>query len=489
MSGVRLYSTLLVALVIGISLVAGATAAPPPPPTIDSHPTDPSASDSATFEFHTDSAVSFWCQLDGGDFSLCGIGATGSSKYSDLKEGLRTFGVKAVDATLTESTVATYQWTVDKTPPPKPTIDLKPLDPSNDRSPTLRFSDSQPGVTFECRLDSGPFSDCSSPTTYNLSEAERRHTFRVRAVDGAKNRSDDTEYTWRIDLTPPPAPTITSGPANPTTATDATFAFGDSEAQVAFRCQIDGGAFSSCSSPAAYSGLVATAHVFSVRAADLAGNTGAVTSYGWTILAPPLVTTARDTTAPGDVRRLSRKVGYGILKLAWSRPPDADFSYVRVLVAKGSKAAKGGQPRTSVYKGTGTHYTNKRFKNGTYYRYAIISYDKAGNASRGVPVVVRPSVLLRSPRNGVLIHSPPRLVWAKVPKATFYNVQLFFRGRKILSAWPSAARLGLKRTWFYADRSFKLKQGTYVWYVWPGFGPRSKSRYGQLLGQSAFTFR
>ena len=48
----------------------------------------------------------------------------------------------------------------------------------------------------------------------------------------------------------------------------------------------------------------------------------------------------------------------------------------------------------------GRSYTNKGFKNGTYYRYAIISYDKAGNASRGIPVVVQPSVLLRSPRNG-----------------------------------------------------------------------------------------
>ena len=73
---------------------------------------------------------------------------------------------------------------------------------------------------------------------------------------------------------------------------------------------------------------------------------------------------------------------------------------------------------------------NKRFNNGTYYRYAIISYDKAGNASRGIPVVVQPSALLRSP--GRLARGPraPRLVWAKVAKATFYNVQLFSRGKK-----------------------------------------------------------
>ena len=368
--------------------------------------------------------------------------------------------------------------------PPAPTINLKPRDPSNDLSPTFRFADSEPNVTFQCRLDSHSFSKCSSPIIYSIpvGDAEGNHTFRVRAVDKAKNRSDVTSYTWAIDLTPPPPPAISGGPANPTTATDATFALSSSEAQVAFQCQFDGGPFSSCSSPATFTGLTMIPHAFSVRAIDPAGNIGAATSYGWTIIA------SRDTTAPGEVLGLKRTVGYGILRLTWSRPSDADFDYLRVLVAKGSKAAKG-PPRTSVYRGTGTHYTNKRFQNGTYYRYAIITYDKAGNASRGVPVVVRPSTLLRSPRNGIAVHAPPRLIWAKVSKAIFYNVQLYSRGRKILSAWPSATRLGLKRSWSYANRRFNLKKGTYVWYVWPAFGARAKSRYGQLLGQSAFTVR
>jgi len=218
-----------------------------------------------------------------------------------------------------------------------------------------------------------------------------------------------------------------------------------------------------------------------VRATDPAGNTGIAAVYGWTV---------KDATAPGEVRGLTRTVGYRTLKLTWSRPPDADFSFVRVLVAKGSKAAKGGPLRTSVYKGTGTRYTNKRFKNGTYYRYAIVSYDKAGNASRGRPVVVRPSALLRSPRNGVAVHAPPRLVWAKVPKATFYNVQLFSRGSKILSAWPNAARLGLKRSWSYANRGFNLKKGTYVWYVWPAVRHKGAApTFGALIGRATFVVR
>jgi hypothetical protein len=486
MSRVRLYAALLAALLVGITLVAGATAAPTPP-TIDSKPPADTNQTDASFTFSDadPTVVLLESRRDAEAFLPCLAPPPCGRNYSNLEPTQHTFEVRAIDA-LAQTSVTQYTWTIDKNPPPKPTIDAKPQDPSNDRSPTFRFSDSEDKATLQCDLDSVGFADCESPKTYTQ-QADGSHTFSVRASDKAGNTSATTSYTWTIDRTPPPAPSIGSGPANPTNETGASFGFSDGEAGVTFACQIDGGAFSSCASPAAYSGLAVTAHVFSVRATDLAGNTGAVASYAWTINAPA-GTKAPDTIAPGDVRRLKRTVGYGTLKLTWSRPPDADFAYVRVLAAKGSKAAKG-QARTSVYKGTGTRYTNKRFKNGTFYRYAIISYDKAGNASRGMPVVVRPSALLRAPRDGGVVHAPPRLVWAKVARATFYNVQLFSRGRKILSAWPSAARLGLRRSWSYADRRFTLKKGTYHWYVWPGFGPRSKSRYGQLLGLSGFTVR
>jgi hypothetical protein len=559
MSSIRLFAALLAALVIGVPLAAGAAADAPKPPQIDKHPTSPSPSNTAHFEFSDDSKVSFRCQLDSGSFSDCGSDVkSGSIDYSTLADGSHTFNVKAVNED-GESGLTSYPWTIDTQPPvltisqkpasptdasnahfeftatdltsvtyecqldngpaeacsppdknyssltddthlftlkgtdalgkasttsyswlvetakPIMTITSSPGNPTNQTSARFSFSSNKTGSTFRCKLDAGGFSDCSSPKTYGPLQ-EGTHTFSVKATASAPT----TTFSWTIDLTPPPAPRIGSGPSDPTNESNASFAFSDSEAGLAFGCQLDGGGFATCTSPAAYSGVGAGTHTFAVRATDPAGNTGTAAAYGWTV---------KDGTAPGNVRGLKRTVGYKLLKLTWSRPPDADFDYVRVLVAKGSKAAKGGPLRTSVYKGTGTHYTNKVFKNGTYYRYAIISYDKAGNASRGIPVIVQPSVLLRSPRNGVAVHAPPRLVWAKVPKATFYNVQLYSKGRKILSAWPSATRLGLKRSWSYANRRFNLKRGTYVWYVWPGFGARSKSRYGQLLGQSAFMVR
>ena len=443
-----------------------------PGPVDQSETREPNRFPDAHFEFTaTDlTSVTYDCQLDTGPVEACN---PPGKDYSNLKDGTHLFTLKGTDV-FERSSTTTYSWLVD-TAKPIATITSSPRNPTNQTSASFSFRSNKTGSDFRCKLDTGGFSDCKSPKTYGPLDAGT-HTFSVKASATAPT----TSFSWTIDLTPPPAPRIGSGPSDPTNASNASFAFSDSEAGVAFGCQLDGGGFATCTSPAAYSGVGAGTHTFAVRATDPAGNTGTAAAYGWTV---------KDGTAPGDVRGLKRTVGYKLLKLTWSRPPDADFDYVRVLVAKGSKAAKGGPLRTSVYKGTGTHYTNKGFKNGTYYRYAIISYDKAGNASRGVPVVVQPSTLLRAPRNGVAVHAPPRLAWTHVAKATFYNVQLYFRGAKVLSAWPRAAKLGLKRKWSYAGRHFRLKKGTYVWYVWPGFGPRSKGRYGQLLGQSVFTVR
>ncbi len=54
---------------------------------------------------------------------------------------------------------------------------------TNDPTPTFTFS-SQPGASFECRLDSGSYAPCGSPkTTAHL--ADGPHTFSVRAINAA----------------------------------------------------------------------------------------------------------------------------------------------------------------------------------------------------------------------------------------------------------------------------------------------------------------
>ena len=72
-------------------------------------------------------------------------------------------------------------------------------------------------------------------------------------------------------------------------------------------------------------------------------------------------------------------------------------------------------------------------------------------------------------------------------RASYYNVQLFRDGRKILSVWPSAPRLKLKWSWTFAGQSYRLRPGSYRWYVFPGLGKRAVARYGAFLGENRFT--
>ena len=84
------------------------------------------------------------------------------------------------------------------------------------------------------------------------------------------------------------------------------------------------------------------------------------------------------------------------------------------------------------------------------------------------------------------VQSPPLLVWQRVPGATYYNVQIFRNGRKVLSSWPRRNRLALRSKWSFGGTRQQLVPGRYRWYVWPGSGPRTRARYGRLLGANAF---
>jgi hypothetical protein len=78
------------------------------------------------------------------------------------------------------------------------------------------------------------------------------------------------------------------------------------------------------------------------------------------------------------------------------------------------------------------------------------------------------------------------LKWRGVRRARFYNVQLYRKGRKILSLWPSRTQLKLHRRWSFRGNRFRFTQGAYTWIVWPAYGSRKKPGYGSMLGQSTF---
>ncbi len=83
--------------------------------------------------------------------------------------------------------------------PPNTTITAHPPDPSKSTDASFSFVSTSPGSTFECQLDGGGFSTCTSPKVYTgLDEGD--HTFEVRAMDGAGN-TDPTpaSYSWAIN--------------------------------------------------------------------------------------------------------------------------------------------------------------------------------------------------------------------------------------------------------------------------------------------------
>jgi hypothetical protein len=111
------------------------------------------------------------------------------------------------------------------------------------------------------------------------------HTFEVRATDSVGN-TDPTpaSHTWEIDTTAPDT-TITSSPSDPSSSVDVSFSFTSTEAGSTFECQLDGGGFSSCTSPQVFTNLYFGNHTFDVRAIDPAGNTDLTpASYIWKVV-------------------------------------------------------------------------------------------------------------------------------------------------------------------------------------------------------------
>src|SRR5205807_1254967 len=260
----------------------------PPAPSIDSGPAASSTSGpSVSFGFSdSEGTATFEVRIDGGSWSA----STSPKSYSGLSDGSHTFDVRALDAYGNTSGATSRTWTVDATAPPAPSIDSGPAASStNIGNVSFGFSDSEGTATFEVRIDGGSWSASTSPKAYS-SLGDGSHTFDVRALDGYGNTSSATSRTWTVDATAPPAPSIDSGPAaSSTSGANVGFGFSDTEGTATFEVRLDGGSWTSSTSPKAYSGLSDGSHTFDVRALDGYGNTSSATSRTWTVdaTAPP----------------------------------------------------------------------------------------------------------------------------------------------------------------------------------------------------------
>jgi hypothetical protein len=120
-----------------------------------------------------------------------------------------------------------------------------------------------------------------------------------------------------------------------------------------------------------------------------------------------------------------------------------------------------------------------------HYTYTVTATDVAGNPAVA-KVAVAPSPPLIAPVQGAHVRGSVLLRWRPVKKASYYNVQLWLKGTKVWSTWPSGPSLRVPRAWLFTGHTFQLVPGRYVWHVWPGFGRLAQHRYGPQIGTSTF---
>ena len=199
---------------------------------------------------------------------------------------------------------------------------------------------------------------------------------------------------------------------------------------------------------------------------------------------PPLsnsvsVTIKIDKTPP-RLRDVSVTPGDGKDVLQWTSSSPSDTARIE----RSGRRVKGSP---EVFRGVrGQSFADTSIRNGREYVYVLVARDGAGNVSRRVSLLALPKVLMLEKLPYVpRVSAAPILRWKAVPGASYYHVQLFRGGKRILAAWPARSQLALHPAWSWGGHRYRLDRGTYRWYAWAGFGPRSAAHY-KRLGTAVF---
>lgn len=173
----------------------------PPSTTIDSGPTGLTNDPTPTFGFSaSEGGSSFQCRVDSDPFASC----TSPSTTSALSDGPHTFEVRATDqAANTDQTPASRSFTVD-TQAPNTTITGKPQSKlkTTKGSAKVKVSfTSEPGATFECKLDKAEYQPCRSPYSVRAKSkggGGKKHTISIQATDQAGNGGSPATVKFKV---------------------------------------------------------------------------------------------------------------------------------------------------------------------------------------------------------------------------------------------------------------------------------------------------
>jgi len=250
--------------------------------------------------------------------------------------------------------------------PPDTALLTFPANPTNQTQATFTYAEvpDEAGVSFECKLDGGSFSNCpEAGITYPGPLAEGSHAFAVKAIGPGGPDPSPKIFAWQVDTTAPDT-AIDSGPPEPSGGFSAPFTYHSTEASSSFRCQLDSGAIQACpGSGKTYFLLSDGSHVFRVWATDQAGNQDPTPAERtFTVQGVLIDKTPPDTliaSAPSDP----------------SPSSTASFAYSSTEQGSTFQCSLNGSPYRSC---ASTGETYSRLRNGSYI-FSVRATDQAGN--------------------------------------------------------------------------------------------------------------
>ena len=241
---------------------------------------------------------------------------------------------------------------------PDTAIQVAPPSRAGSRTASFEFSASKAGTQFQCRLDGGDFSPCSSPQQFgNLPEGT--HTFEVRAFDSKGNvDGSPAVYTWTVDVTAPAPHIASASGSSPHVQGNAGTASGDNGSitvdlysgsaasgapvQSVVASRDDSGSFS-----ADFARVGAGTYTVSARQSDAAGNSGSSAPVTFSAAGDPppdfAVVSTEDSLADASAGRLAALSSC-----------EGDCRRSTALVVSPRTAARLGLPRRSVRLGSGS---------------------------------------------------------------------------------------------------------------------------------------
>jgi hypothetical protein len=373
--------------------------------------------------------------------SLSGIASCTAVKYSGPDSGAASAGGTCTDNAGNVSAAKTLSFQYDATAPG--------VSPAPGRAADANGWYNHPvDVAFQgsdavSGIDACTSASYSGPDNGSASVAG---TCRDKAGNTASG-----SFALRYDATPPAAP---SGTADRPPDSNGWY---NHRLAVTFTASDVTSGIASCDAPS-YEKPNDAAATLTGHCRDNAGNASPDGSFAFKF----------DSTPP-KLEKLVLNALDRAVTMTWSASSDVAAI---TIVRDGPGAAA---PAT-VYDGKRVNtFTDKSARNGTRYTYIVAAFDDAGNKTLAKGIAT-PSAPLLAPRASAHVKGGTTLRWRAVAHATYYNVQLWLRGKKVLTRWPTGTSMNVPR----------LRPGRYTWLVWPGLGARAKHHYGPLIGKSTF---